>query len=163
MKNLKVQSGFSIVEALVYMTLTFFVLAALSAMLVDVTRTSARLVQAKDVHQNLRVLVNRISQDIKTAQTVVSLTGTKLELRDSSGNVIAYEYDSANKTVDYDDGSGPVNIVSDEIQVDNLSFTPMDRSVGLDLSLSAIGRVSGQSAPYALDYSLYVFLRPQIY
>ena len=88
MNLLKQNKGFILLEKLLYITFVSIALIVLTMFLVDVVRNSTTAINAKEVQQNNRLILSRITQEIKTAKQITSLEPTCISFIDSEDNPV---------------------------------------------------------------------------
>lgn len=117
------QKGITIIELIVYISLIVVANTLFSRFIVQVVQTSYRVIATKEVSQNARMILTRISYEIKTSKEIIGLTSDELRIRDKDGNELRFYLDSSDRKVYIDTGGNSEPISPDNIKVDNLAFT----------------------------------------
>lgn len=115
-------SGFSLIEAIIYIALVSSITVVFTSFTVDVISSSVKSLAIKEVNQSARLVVSRISQEIKAARQITSVATNQLTLINYDGDTIEFNYDSLNNLVNIDTGSGDVQMSNSSIRVTDLTF-----------------------------------------
>jgi hypothetical protein len=132
MKN-KNQAGFSIIETIIAMSLG----ALMALMLMMVTIHGLKYI--REIHQQERLqanavfLSNKFSYWVKQGATLDSPSLSELRIVLSDGSEKVFTMSGNDITLD---GS---SLISDEVEITSLVFTPMAKSVKVNLNLKAKG------------------------
>lgn len=117
--------GFTIIELLIYMGLTTAAVLMFMNFMIDVSRVSARSRVAKEVDQQARYVMGRITQDIRGA-TAVSLSGSTLTLTKPNGagyDTVAYSLSGTEAQYKLN-ATAPTSLTAASVRVTALTFTP---------------------------------------
>jgi type II secretory pathway pseudopilin PulG len=164
MKLKNQQSGFSLIELLVYITITAVATVVFTAFTVDVINNAARLLIAKEVQQNARLVVSRITQEIKTADEIVTVDPTALTLVDQSGTTVSYYLDTGDDTIYYDNGTTPEAISNAVVKITGLEFEPLStNTIIIRLSLEQRQPSTKASRQYNMHLTSTVAPRQALY
>ncbi len=169
MKN-KLQKGFTLIEALVYIALVSGILLAATSFAWNIVNTRTSAFSAQEVEQNGRFIMLKISKIMKEANQINSPAiglsadtvsvkmddaGTEIIMISQNGNNIEYQYNS----------DPVVELNSDLVEISNLQFTNLSspsgntRNIGVSFTLSHVDPANRQEWSYVQDYSTTIELR----
>jgi hypothetical protein len=151
------------VEAIVYISLTAFMVVLAMSFTIDVTRAAARIVDATEVQQNSRMALTRIDQEIKTAEAVISSSGSELRLRAAGGTAVRFYRDAAAGRVYFDDGVTDTALTGDNVNVPSLLFETVGEGVLTTLTVTDRRPSSGSPNAYTKTFVSYAFPRTPRY
>ena len=147
MAKLDSQSGFSLVEAMIYVTLVVGITVVFTGFTADIIRGSSKVISIKEVDQGSRLLMAQIGQSIKTATQVNSVTSSILSLNNPA---LVYSFDSVNKRVT----QNGVVISSSSVRITNLVFSqPSANVITVQLSVDQKNPNLPKNQQYHLDLS----------
>ena len=161
--NKTVQAGFSLIEVIIYVALTIVLVTVFTAFTTDVVKGAAKIFASKEVHQNYRLVLNRLTQDLKTAKQILDLQVDEITIENAQGDTVRYYFDSAGKTIYYDNGADVYPLHGPEVEVTALVFTAIGQAIRLEISLEKAADFKPGSSPYSLSGYSMVIPRPQIY
>ncbi len=130
----KNEQGFTLVELLIYISITTLIMVALTSFVADVTKQASRTKVSKEVQQNARLIITKITQDVRTADSVTQVTPTQIDLV-KAGQAISYSWDSVGKTVNYNDGTGNDPLSNGRVSVTSLQFTESNEAINIALDV----------------------------
>lgn len=153
------QSGISVIELLVYISLVGIITIILTGFTSDVIKTSLHLSTINQVDQNARFLLSRISQEIKTAKEISPITDIhQLTFKDSGGNWVTISLTGEQINL------GLTPLSTQAVRVTNLEFEKISPAV-IEIRLSVAQK--NPNAPerfrHQRNLSTIVAPRPQLY
>lgn len=152
--------GFTIIELLVYVSISAAALVIFSVFVANVIKDAGRSQAAKEVEQSVQLMMERITQDIQHARAVSALTATSITLTTASGSSVSYAYDSVAGTVTYPSSASQIS--SPQVRVTALNFSGVDPAI--TVSLAAEQReVSHGAAAYRTSLSTTAVRRRALY
>jgi len=86
----KNNKGFTLIELLIYMSISTIIVAVLTSFIVDVSRNAAKTKITKEVQQNARILLSRMTQEIRNAKTVESVAPQQITIKNYSNQEITF-------------------------------------------------------------------------
>ena len=136
----KIKSGFTLVEAMIYLAIVSIVLVSISYLILDILGGQVKSYAGQEVNQNMRYLANFLIKDSKAAQDIGSVTNDTLVLI-MSGDDITYNFDGLNKVLTRQAGAGiPVVINSNLVEVQgsftDLSYQGRSKNVSIYLDIN---------------------------
>lgn len=136
----KIKSGFTLVEAMIYLAIVSIVLVSISYLILDILGGQVKSYAGQEVNQNMRYLTNFLIKDGKAAQDIGSVTSDTLVLI-MSGDDITYNFDGLNKVLTRQVGAGiPVVINSNLVEVQgsfaDLSYQGRSKNVSIYLDIN---------------------------
>lgn len=156
--------GYTLIEQLIYLALVAAIAIIFTSFTADVVRTSVKALAIKEVNQSARILMAQISQEIKTAKQINSISSSQLSLTNYNNTTVVFEYDSANYLVTFNNGSGAVPISNDSVRVTSFSFNELTNGViEINLGLSQKNPNLPEVQKYHLEVSSVVALRSPLY
>lgn len=159
-----INSGFTLIELLIYITLVAAISIIFTGFTADVVKNATRSLVVKEVNQNARLILSRITQEIKTAKNVNSLSASEITLTNFDNQTFDLGFDSVNNLVYIDTGSGNVAISSGDVRVTNLVFSQAANNI-IEISVTIEQKNPSASEPrkHRLDLVTSVLTRPAIY
>ncbi|MFH0828730.1 MAG: type II secretion system protein [Candidatus Kerfeldbacteria bacterium] len=153
------QRGFTMIELIVYLGIASIALLVFFGFASNVMQSAARAKTASDVQENARVIMSRITHDIRTTDTA-TVSGSKLELTKATGGIptkTCYGLDLLNPDVALYGTCGTVGCVctastaiSDKtVKVTTLSFSQAAPQIIVNISVEP--RVAGTADPVTLS------------
>lgn len=127
--------GFTLVELIIYITLTVLIGTAILSFSIQVVETSQKSRSFQEVQQNARVAMQRMIQEIKSASDLN--TGSSafdvhpgvLSLEHQTGGLDPTVFDISSGTLRITQGAnGPYDLTSSNVRVSNLVFTNLSSS-----------------------------------
>ncbi|MBI5037869.1 MAG: prepilin-type N-terminal cleavage/methylation domain-containing protein [Candidatus Kerfeldbacteria bacterium] len=157
MKN---QSGYTLMELLVYLSIVTVSVLVFTTFVVNVTKNSARAEMRQELQENARVVSNRLIQNIRQAASVdqansiFDVPSGTLALNQAVGADITFRL--VNNTVVYNDGTTDYVLTSNRVKVTTMQFShtvdlvkveltfeqPNDSSQSFTLHTAALARQS---------------------
>lgn len=131
--NANNQTGYTLIELLVYLSIVTISVLVFTTFVVNVTKNSARAEMKQELQENARVVINRLTQNIRQAKSVdATSTSDILVLNQVSGGNITFSI--VGNAVNYYDGTDHV-LTSDKVKVTKMQFTDTGDLVKVDLML----------------------------
>ncbi len=128
------KTGFTLIELLVYVSIITVAITVFAAFVADVTKNAARSKVVKEVQSNTQFIMDRITNDIRHAQTLGTVTSNSLGLTMSAGQTVTYAFDSASSTATYQQNSGTAVVISSStVRVASLSFIKTSNAITINL------------------------------
>ncbi len=149
---MRIRLGFTMIELLIYMAITAIALVVFTSFMADTTANAARARQGQDIQQTARLIFNRLSQEVRQAQT--------LSIGTCSGNpsLVAgadtFCYDGSSLTL-----AGQSIIDTNKIAVDQFTPTATGNGVNVALKLST----TGGTPPQTIQFSTTLFPHQSFY
>lgn len=125
--------GFTLIELLIYMGISTIIVVVLTSFMVDVLKNATKTKITKEVQQNARILLTRITQEIRNAKAITIQTPQRINLIDPLDNIITICLANDN-AVHYLKGVGDctntdTNILSSaQVTVTQLNFSKIANS-----------------------------------
>ncbi|MBN1779252.1 MAG: prepilin-type N-terminal cleavage/methylation domain-containing protein [Candidatus Buchananbacteria bacterium] len=131
-------SGFTLIELIIYIAIVSIILVSISYLMIDILKGSVSSIAKTEVNHNIRLLVWQLNKDIHGAAAVKDISAESLTLQLSDGHELKYFFDlEAKKLISQLDGGQLIQVHSDDINVEgdfsSLSF--MDKTKGVDVNL----------------------------
>ena len=165
-KLIKNQEGFSLVELLVYISITTVTLLILTSFVIDVTKNAARTKITKEVQQNARLLISKITQEVRTATNIDGTNSVfdsdhgKLTLIKNTGPVSFYWQDNE---VYYDKDLNVDALSNNKVRVTKLNFQRNNNAITVNLTVeqkNINARIEGTDK---FELSSTIVPRPMLY
>ncbi|HRY63534.1 MAG TPA: hypothetical protein P5267_02965 [Patescibacteria group bacterium] len=128
--------GFTLIEQIIYLSLVLVIITVLGGLEQGIIRSSATTGKTNELRQAGRLVIAKISQEIKTAQAITSLADKKIILTNSTGETLEFYLDESTGIVYYHDNTGEKRLSSEKIKVTNLTFTALGQGAKIDLTLT---------------------------
>ena len=153
-------------ELLVYISITTVTLLMLTSFVVDVTKNAARTKITKEVQQNARLLISRITQEIRTASNIDGANSVfdsdqgKLTLVKGTGPVSFYWQDDE---VYYSEDLNANLLSNNKVRVTKLNFQRNNNAITVNLTVeqkNINARVEGTDK---FELSSTIVPRPMLY
>jgi prepilin-type N-terminal cleavage/methylation domain-containing protein len=129
------QGGFTLIELLIYMAISAMVITVLTSFMVDMTKISVLVKTRKEVQENARLVLARITNDIRNAQSITAIGSTPvstltLQKPPDSTHASSYAatYSLSSSAIFYNDGTN-ARITTQNVKVD--IFTVQNQSTGI--------------------------------
>lgn len=150
------RSGFTIIELLVYMVIATVAIVTITGFMVDVIKYAAGTKAKKEVQQNSRLVMSRISQDIRNARSIQAIAlppnNHQLDLVDASGKSVTYLL--ADTSVTYNDHVNPIStLTGSRVRVVQLDFQNQTSSNSNEVTITLTIAQQSASAPANQQYS----------
>jgi len=119
------EAGFSLVELLVTVAILGLVLTIATTFLIDLIKTKAKTEMTREVQENGRYVVQRITREARWANEIVSASPSDITLGTSSGDVRFFlgAGGAGNQAVFIEHDGSTTQLTDDKITVSDLSFT----------------------------------------
>ncbi|MEK7099397.1 MAG: type II secretion system protein [Patescibacteria group bacterium] len=163
--------GFTLLELVIYLAIISGAILSFTYFILSVSNSRTKTYVAQEVHANGRTALEVISQRIRAANGIVSVTPTVLTLDFSTANPAkhptAIDRDAGNTlriTEDTDGAPVVMTITSDDVTVTALAFTNLTgtgsrENIKINLTI-AYDNPSGSSAfTYSKDFTTAVSVR----
>ncbi|NUM25493.1 MAG: type II secretion system protein [Candidatus Buchananbacteria bacterium] len=98
MKKSQKQSGFTLIELILYLAIVSIILVSISYLMLDMLSGQTKNYTSQDINQQLRFISNIITKDIRAAQDITSISDDNLVLT-MPGDDITLHFDTANSTL----------------------------------------------------------------
>ncbi|MBU1164363.1 prepilin-type N-terminal cleavage/methylation domain-containing protein [Patescibacteria group bacterium] len=128
-KSINKNLGFTLIELIIYMILVVVITTIFIAFTADVMKSMSKELAVKEVHQNTRLVSNRIAQEIKTARSITSVAIDQITIVNKDNITVNISYNSTDKTVYFDNGSGPVAMSNNKVVINSLEFEHLSTNV----------------------------------
>ncbi len=122
-KNNKKESGFTLIEFLVYSVIVAFIMGVLVLSGVNVMQSRMRVAVAEEINQNGRIAINRIISNIRHAESINSISPgvLSLEMPLSLNSPTVFEVTDGTLTIKRGTEE-PLSITTETVTVSNLEF-----------------------------------------
>jgi len=167
-KKVKSCAGFTLIELLIYISISTAAILVFTSFMVDVTKSAARAKSTKEVQQNARLLLERLTQDIRTARSIDSAGVNQIVLFDASNIKVQYCLTDTDKIVHYLKGEGDCfistsELSSDQVRVTKLDFQQNSGTVKVDLTVQQKNQNPSTSEKSQISLSSTIVPRSSIY
>jgi type II secretory pathway pseudopilin PulG len=129
-------AGFTVIELLMYIGIVSLMFVVFMSFIVDVTRQASRTRARADLQQNAQLVMARLAQDIRSAQTVVIPSAGRVEMTFSASPSKAYSFSGSTVDVEQPIGSPTVVLTTASIDVTNLQFTQDATTQAISIGLT---------------------------
>ena len=163
MNLLKQNKGFILLEKLLYISFVSIALIILTMFLVDVVRNSTIAINAKEVQQNNRLILSRITQEIKTAKQITSLEPSRISFIDCENNPVNFYWDTDQEAIFYHNGFEDIRISNSDVRITQLDFISFDEVIEIKLELENSKHGNHILNPYHFQSSSLVVPREKLY
>ena len=133
-KQLKQSKGFTLMELLIYVGIATVAIVVFTNFMVDVTKNASKAKITQEVQQNARLLLSRMTQEIRTAKEIIYVTSDQITFKNSSDDTITFYLNDDDVYYDIN-SSGPVSLINDQVRVTQLNFQQNSDSVNIDLTV----------------------------
>jgi len=140
--GVKSRPAFTLMELLVYLGISTIVMLVASSFMVDISANAARNRASLEVQSNARLVISRLTQNIRTA-TSLTVTPTTLTVTVPAGT---YVYTRSGAAVEETVAGIAAKITSDAVSVPQLAFSQSGNMVTIDLKVET-ARVFKKSVP----------------
>ncbi len=141
-KKIKEEGGFSLIEFMVAMAVFTVLIVAVSQITHFVLKSQRKAFALQNVQESSRFILEMATKEIRTSSIEdLRLAGEELEIINSYGETIIYQFDNANK-IFYRDGEALNNPSNFEITgtfYHNIASGSSRSSVTIALKISAVG------------------------
>ncbi len=158
-KKISRQDGFTLIELLIYISISTVVIVTLTTFVSDVSLNATRSKLDSAVQDNARLIINKLTQDIRTADSITSVNPTQLVLV-NGGTSIAYTWDPIDETVYYNAGSGPQALTANHIRVSSMAFADDGKAINIDLTVEQANPHAAENAQ--ADITLHSSIAPRV-
>lgn len=149
------RKGFTLIEQLVYISLIIIIMSIFGVLEQEIVRSSNALIKTNEVRQAGRLVLNKISQEIKTANHWQLLTSGHLILEHQANQEEFYWQESENAIY-----LNAERLSSEKINITNLTFTAFGPA-GIKINLTLAG--NGNNSATTLNLSTTAIARPTLY
>ncbi|MFC1687409.1 PilW family protein [Patescibacteria group bacterium] len=159
-------SGFTAIELIIYLSIVTIAALVFTSFMTDVTKNAVQSKISKEVQQNARFMISRITQEIRSAtdidiaQSILDNDHGKLSLITSSGTST---FLWNNERAVYDDGSGPVDLSTDSVGVTSLRFEKDGNAITVALTVQQKIGITDPSASDSISLTSTTIPRRLIY
>lgn len=133
-KPITQKNGFTIIELMVYFSIFSIVVTILSGVMAGVVKNMGLIIGARDAGQNSRLILNKISQDIKISKSASIENYSKISLETNSSTVFYY-LDQESGVIYYDDGVEVAAVSGDNVFVNDLTFERDSNRIKINLEI----------------------------
>jgi prepilin-type N-terminal cleavage/methylation domain-containing protein len=140
-KNNTQPNGFTLIELLIYMSIVTIGLVILTNFLADVTKNAARARTTQELQQNARLVMARLTQDIRTADSIDTVSpstedhGSITVIKNSIP--IAYSWDTNQVSYSYNNSAASI-ITTNKISVSQLRFAQSGNTISIQLTFQPL-------------------------
>jgi len=139
MKKLEQQSGFTLIETIIYLLISSAILVSISYLILDIIGGQTKSFAGGEVNHNIRFISDSLAKDIRSAQDINSLIPATLVLT-MPGDNITYNFDAGSLTLTRQVGSGSVeNLNTDAVEATGSfadhSYNARSKNVGVTLTI----------------------------
>ncbi len=129
MRSARKQSGFTLIEILVYLGLVTLLSTALAAFFWNITSVSERNELSQSTAAEARFVIGRLGSIVRNADSLESFAPDRIELgnTDSSDTTIVYASDG---NIFVDDGSGVSALIGSGVRAEDMRFEESHASDG---------------------------------
>lgn len=166
--NHKRPKGFTLVELLVYISVTTIALMVFVTFMVDVSRSAARARTVQELHQNAQFVMDRLAQEVRSSKVIIftdppskfDVQVGSLALTTSTGDTHTFTLDTTNPLV------GVIKLNGDEItnkksvNVTKLMFTKAGSAVKIELQVKENTTLA---SPQSIDLQTTLVPRQEVY
>lgn len=126
----KFQQGFTLIELLLYLGIVVVVISVASVITFNVLFSRAKVMAIREVTQNARLSMDKVSQEVRNADSITSPSSGKasstLEIT-KEGKQITFDKENGTLVVERG-GNSPVALTSNEVEVTELKFSDVSYS-----------------------------------
>ncbi len=134
-KKKKNQSGFTLIELLIYVSIVTISLTVMMNFVVDVTVSAAKAKIAKETQQNARLLISRLTQEIRTAKQISDVQNDSITLINSDDQNITFDCCDSEDRVLYITDSEATPLTNNRVRVTDLTFEQIANSISISLTV----------------------------
>lgn len=130
--------GFTLIELMVYLSISTIAILVFTNFMADVTQNAAKSKVTKEVQQNARLILTKITQEIRTSQgidmgqSVLNSDDGKLVIIRAGGSTT---FDLVSGDVTIDTGAGSEVLTSNHVKVTELHFTETQNAISVDITV----------------------------
>lgn len=136
MKNKK---GFTLIEFIIYFSITFFVMSAITLTMINVLEARIKIYSIETVNHNARIMMERITYEVRNSEKINQTNENYLELEVSSSinNPVIFELQNGDLTIKRGEKDAET-LNTQEILVTSLVFSEVapERTVQVDMNVS---------------------------
>jgi len=122
----RTSDGFTLVELLVYMAIIGFVLAIIAVFTVEIIKSNRKAEMIRETQENARLIIQRMSKEIRWANSISSFSSTDITLDTASGPVRFFLGGPDADRFFIEEKGVQRELTSDKVKVTNLAFTRME-------------------------------------
>jgi Tfp pilus assembly protein PilV len=155
------QDGFTLMELLIYLGIVTVAIVVFSGFMANVTTYAARARVKQEVQQSARFILERITHDVRTADSVTVVAGA-LQLTNAGMNS-CIQRDGASVVLDDCGGGSPSSLSSGNVRVTDLTFVPAGDGVSVDLNVEQADAAAQPALQGSIGLSSNIVPRRQLY
>lgn len=147
------QSGFTLIETIIYLAIVSIILISISYLIIDIIGSQTKSIAGNEVNHNIRFMSDYLAKDIRSAQTISSLTSDTLVLT-MSGDDITYNFDVGNLTLTRQVGvavAEDLNTPQVEVMGSFVDRSYTTRSINVGVTLTVEYKNPSGLSDYAAD------------
>ncbi len=135
----KNQTGYTLVELLVYLSIVTISVLVFTTFVFNVTKNSARAEMKQELQENARVVINRLTQNIRQADGIDVANSTfgvaagRLTLNQAAASDTTFRL--LNDAVVFNDGTSDHVLTSNKVKVTRMQFSEDTDLVKIELKL----------------------------
>jgi type II secretory pathway pseudopilin PulG len=134
-KKIKSGGGYTMIELLIYIGIVTAAILVFTNFMVDITKNSARAQVKQEVQQNARLILSRLTQEIRNAKQITSVNPERIILINPLDQDITFQWDNINKEITYDDGTGPIILSGQKIRITQLNFQQNNNTISINFKV----------------------------
>lgn len=172
MKINKLQKGFTLIEALVYVALVSGILVAATSFAWNIVNNRTTVFTTQEVEQNGRFIMQKISRIFQEANQInapsIGAFDSTVEVEMDNGGTEVITITQNGPKIEYQYNADPVvELNSDLVEVSNLKFTNFSsasgrtRNIGISFTLSHLNPAARREWSYSENFSTTIELRDQ--
>ncbi len=123
----KWRDGFTLIEMIMYLAIVSVLLVSISYLMIDIINGQTKSNAGEEVNYTIRTLSRRLTQDIKSAQSIFSLSTSNVVLT-TPGGTITYNFDVVNFRLTRQLGSAAVVKLNNDTVAVTGAFTDLSAS-----------------------------------
>lgn len=130
------QSGFTIIEIMIYVALVTVAMVVLANFTADVIKNAARTRVVKEVELNAQLTLSRLASEVRHAKSITSISATELTLVDANNTSVILRFDSTDNEVERVVGTNTESITTPDVRVTGLVFSQVREGVAIQISVA---------------------------
>ncbi|PLX20775.1 hypothetical protein C0584_04795 [Candidatus Parcubacteria bacterium] len=156
--------GFTLIELLVYTVLLMVSVTIMTSFMVDTSRVAAFSMGRKEINQNARFINAKITQELKTARGITSVSSERLDYLNSASTSSYFLWDTSDKVLYFYDGVSTERLSDEKVDVSNINFSEdVSGVIKARMSLKAKRSSSSLGEEFELQTETDVFPRQSLY
>lgn len=161
--NSENQAGFTIIELLIYLSLTAVIITIFTAFMADALKSQKRTINSQAVQQESRFIISRVTQEIKTAREITSVEPQRLTLRNPANQIIQFYLNSGDGLIYFDNGAEISPLSSADIKINQFNFSQEGDIIYINLTAEKEKTPGLPGGVYSLSSSSLVVPRGKLY